>query len=544
MRHKFYIILLILLATLNTKSKAQSCWQNLGISCYTYTNSTIGNNGTLWLWGFGPIGNNTNINIPTQIGTQNNWLSIATTWESTLGLKSDGTLWSWGYNLAGELGDGTNNNRLVPGRIGNDTDWREIDCGRYFCVSIKKNGTLWYWGATPGTTGSGGTSVNIPTQVGTDTNWSKVSCGGGFILALKKNGSLWAWGQNNNGQLGDGTVSNRISPNQIGTDTTWLFIEAGGTHSLALKKDRTLWAWGGNYFGQLGDGSLIDKGTPTQIGNANNWQSISGGGTHTLALKTDGTLWAWGNNTNGQLGIGNKTTQLAPVQVGNNNDWQQIHSIFNASTALKLNGSLMSWGDNSMGQLGNGSSNLDTSILVGITCPTNLPIKLVSFTTHKEKNSILYNWETSNEIGVSHFNIQISSNGSDFKNIATIQAAGGGTYRFTSDCPLYNTIYSRLEIIEKNGSKSYSNMTMLNQYQLNSISSFYPNPAHNVLNVSIDNLTGKGTIVISNLLGQQVVKQNLSLGINSVNTSTLSKGVYISTIMVNNIVKTEKVIIE
>ena len=42
-------------------------------------------------------------------------------------------------------------------------------------------------------------------------------------------------------------------------------VSGGGQHSLALKADGTVWAWGLNKNGQLGDGSTSNRNTPVQI---------------------------------------------------------------------------------------------------------------------------------------------------------------------------------------------------------------------------------------------------------------------------------------
>ncbi|HPX11745.1 MAG TPA: hypothetical protein PKW20_05645, partial [Syntrophales bacterium] len=83
----------------------------------------------------------------------------------------------------------------------------------------------------------------------------------GHTVALKSDGTVWAWGFNADGQLGDGTDTDRWTPVQVkgpggaGFLAGVKAVTTGACHTLALKEDGTVWAWGFNYYGQLGDNS-------------------------------------------------------------------------------------------------------------------------------------------------------------------------------------------------------------------------------------------------------------------------------------------------
>ena len=49
-------------------------------------------------------------------------------------------------------------------------------------------------------------------------NWRSVSAGSSHTVAIRADGSLWAWGNNDYGQLGDGTTTDRYSPVRISTN--------------------------------------------------------------------------------------------------------------------------------------------------------------------------------------------------------------------------------------------------------------------------------------------------------------------------------------
>ena len=274
----------------------------------------IKNNGTLWGCGsnqHGSLGVNSstqNFTSFQQITTATNWVKVAPSYFYTIALKADGTIWGWGLNNNYQTGNTPASlNQPIPLQIGTDTDWVEIATGTNdTSFAIKSNGTIWGWGSNPSSiivSGSGTTTVSTPTQVGTDTDWVKMSVGGGHILAQKQNGTLWSWGGGDALGVG-GTPPVTNIPQQVTTDT-WKSFSTGTGTSFGIKSDGTLWAWGFNGQGQLGDGTTINRLVPTQIGADTNWNTVQARNFYTtMATKTDGSIWYWGTNYYGEFGNG------------------------------------------------------------------------------------------------------------------------------------------------------------------------------------------------------------------------------------------------
>ncbi|WP_205679278.1 T9SS type A sorting domain-containing protein [Brumimicrobium aurantiacum] len=117
--------------------------------------------------------------------------------------------------------------------------------------------------------GVGGTPsvTNTPQQISMD-KWISFSTGTGTSFGVKEDGTLWAWGVNTNGQLGDGTSTDRLVPTQIGNNSNWSKVQARNyATTMATKTDGTVWYWGLNYYGEFGNGSSYGTAyynTPTQ----------------------------------------------------------------------------------------------------------------------------------------------------------------------------------------------------------------------------------------------------------------------------------------
>jgi alpha-tubulin suppressor-like RCC1 family protein len=319
--------------------------------------------GTVFTWGRnseGQLGNGAlgNSLAPVQASISG-VLRIAAGAGHMLALRSDGTVWSWGANSFGQLGDATTTQRTSATQVTGLTGMSRVAAGFFHSAALRESdGTVWTWGYNgKGQLGDNSTTNrNAPVQVPGLTDVVRVVGGDDHTLALKSNGTVWAWGDNTFGQLGDGTTTQRLVPVQVSLLSGVIDIAAGshGNHALALKSDGTLWAWGRNNQGQLGDGSTTDRTAPVQI--LTGVSHVAVGEFHSVALRTDATVFAWGYNANGRVGDGTTTNRLSPAQVTGLPFATMVAAGGSHSLAVRPDGTVVAWGFNFYGQLGDGTT--------------------------------------------------------------------------------------------------------------------------------------------------------------------------------------------
>jgi alpha-tubulin suppressor-like RCC1 family protein len=204
---------------------------------------------------------------------------------------------------------------------------------------------------------------------------------GNDLVLIWRDTGLAAWGDNADGQLGDGSTTQRTVPVEVTQSgvlagKTIVALSTGSNHNLALCADGTLAVWGNNQFRQLGDGSYTDRSVPVDVTQSGvlagkTVVSIAAGSNHGLALCSDGTLAAWGYNSSGQLGDGSTTSRNVPVAVDQSGvlAGKTIVALAGGlyhSLALCSDGTLAAWGRNDRGQLGDGSTT-NRSVPVDVT---------------------------------------------------------------------------------------------------------------------------------------------------------------------------------
>lgn len=152
-----------------------------------------------------------------------------------------------------------------------------------------------------------------------------IAAGQSHACAVLNSGSAYCWGHNGSGQLGfggsgDGPLAPKLVVPKVGTDTAFVGlvnIAAGYAHTCAVTDSEKLYCWGDNDYGQLGIGSTSNKETKA-IAVGGNFVTVAGGLAHTCATKSDNSIWCWGDNAYGKLGKGNdddNTSNYAPASL-------------------------------------------------------------------------------------------------------------------------------------------------------------------------------------------------------------------------------------
>ena len=186
-----------------------------------------------------------------------------------------------------------------------------------------------------------------------------LSLGGLHTCALLDTGNMKCWGNNESGQLGDGTTTERHTPvNVSGLSLPAQSISCGYEHTCAILSDGTAKCWGKNEDGQLGNGSTANSATPVDIpGLTSTVSEVSAGFKHTCALLATGEVKCWGGNSSGQLGDGTTENRHTPIDVSDLIlGVSQISCRGHHTCALLPSGGIKCWGYNGLGQLGDGTN--------------------------------------------------------------------------------------------------------------------------------------------------------------------------------------------
>lgn len=291
--------------------------------------------------------------------------SVATGRGHSCAVLTSGQAVCWGNNFYGELGNGTNTPSKTPVAVSGLTDTESISAnGEYTTCAIRTGGQALCWGKNAdGQIGDGSkTDRNVPTPVTGLTDAESISTGAHHTCAIRTSGQAVCWGLNHHGQLGDTSTTERLTPVSVNGLTDAHNIAVGRTHTCAARESRAALCWGYPVNGVLGTGSsFADVKTPTAVKGVGGTGTLGGivqmavGSTHSCALAESGQMYCWGDNIFGRLGDNSILNKEAPVAVHGMADAKFISAGYASSCAIRESGQALCWGSNAQGRLGDGT---------------------------------------------------------------------------------------------------------------------------------------------------------------------------------------------
>jgi alpha-tubulin suppressor-like RCC1 family protein len=226
-----------------------------------------------------------------------------------------------------------------------DTKWR-MTC------AVRNDGTVWCFGDNQGGqlgTGDKATPVATPIQVEGLPPVVDVALQSFSSFALTAAGEVWAWGANGDGQLGNDSTTESLTPVKLGLEDIVQLV-TGADHTCARNDAGVVFCWGRNGVGEVGNGTMAPVLAPLEV--LTGVAQLSAGGRHNCARMLDNTVRCWGENADGQcgqLGSGNVTVPTAIAANGYTATAVAVNGL--TSCALRAAGAVDCWGANRDGVL-------------------------------------------------------------------------------------------------------------------------------------------------------------------------------------------------
>ncbi|MCA0295791.1 MAG: hypothetical protein LCH96_10890 [Actinobacteria bacterium] len=341
--------------------KASSLSAGYGHTCVVTTK------GAALCWGYnswGQVGDGTTLGRSTPVGVTglgSKVASISAGMYHSCAVTTKGKAFCWGYNGDGALGDNTATSSFTPVLVyGLDKNVKSISAGVLNSCVVTTKGKVRCWGNnTSGQLGDG-TTTGSPKPVtvhGLTSGVTSVSVGQEYACALKSSGKVVCWGANSEGQLGDNSTTNRVTPVTVHGLTKVKSLSVGYYHACATRTTGKAVCWGRNTEGELGNGTTTNSPKPVGVtGFSSKASVVKTGLAGSCLIKTSGSSYCWGPNNHGQVGDNTTTDRLVPVKVYNLGSTKRISVGYIHTCAITSSKSVKCWGDNSAGQLGNGTT--------------------------------------------------------------------------------------------------------------------------------------------------------------------------------------------
>lgn len=126
------------------------------------------------------------------------------------------------------------------------------------------------------------------------------------------------------------------------------------------------------------------------------------------------------------------------------------------------------------------------SATVSATTQSIVPVQLISFNAMQQINSIALKWKVINEVNLTTYQLEFSTDGTRFSTVSIIKALQKKEYSYLHQPTKLGECFYRLKMVDKDGSFQYSSIVLIQYLSINK-TNIYPNPANTFVRIDFLN---------------------------------------------------------
>jgi hypothetical protein len=258
-----------------------------------------------------------------------------------------------------------------------------------------------------------------------------------------------------------------------------------------------------------------------------NWELIKD---HGIGLNIFDATETGGNNVALSLVIeGMKLTKCTPGFIDARNGILKADTLlYGAKYSKEIWKAFAKRGLGYSAKQGNSTSTTDGTAAYDV--PGTLPVTWGTFTAVKQGTTALLKWTTVQEFNSDKFIIERSNDGRTFGTIGEVKAAGNSStersYQYTDKAPARGDNVYRIRQMDKEGKANLSDLRLLNFADLRPYIKISPNPANNIVTISVPGNDHSLNIRLMSNAGQLIKNYVLNGETLTIDVSNLASGVY------------------